>query len=79
MPRIRTGLALVETSLGILAIGGRGRDGNDFPDYLSEVLKLECQNDQIQSCGWEEMEQKLEVGRGFHVSIPLPESYDVCN
>ena len=45
----------------------------------NEVLQLDCPGDQIQSCQWQEMEQKLEVGRYGHVSIPLPESYDICH
>ena len=57
----------METSLGIFAMGG------------SEVLKLECPGDQIQSCQWQEMPETLEVGRAYHVAIPIPESYEICD
>ena len=68
-------MTLVETTQGIYAMGGY-----DGSDYRLEVLKLECPGHQIQSCQWQEMEgQKLDNGRHFHVSIPLSESYDICN
>lgn len=66
----------METSQGTFAMGGGDRDRN----RLSEVLKLVCPEDQIEGCQWQEMEgQKLDNGRHFHVSIPLSESYDICN
>ena len=56
-------------------MGGGDRDRN----RISEVLKMVCPKDQIEGCQWQEMEgQKLDNGRHFHVSIPLPESYDIC-
>ena len=70
-----SGLTLVETIHGTFAIGAGDRDRN----RMSEVLKLVCPEDQIEGCQWQEMEgQKLDYGRHFHVSIPLPESYDIC-
>ena len=69
------GLTLVQTSQGTYAMGGEDEYGN----RRTEVLQLDCPGDQIQSCQWQEMEQKLEVGRYGHVSIPLPESYDICH
>merc|ERR1711860_255446 len=74
LPRELWGLTLVETTQGTYALGGE--DGyND----RSEVLHLDCPGNQIQSCQWQEMPEKLEVGRHFHVSLSLPESYDICN
>ena len=75
LPRGMSGLTLVQTSQGTYAMGGAEYGGK----YRTEVLQLDCPGDQIQSCQWKEMEQKLEVGRFGHVSIPLPESYDICH
>ena len=68
-------LTLVTTSQGTYAMGGYDEDYN----YNSEVLQLDCPGDQIQSCQWKEMDEKLLVGRFASVAIPLPESYDICN
>ena len=72
---------LVETSLGTYAMGGRTFDAGELytGEYRSEVLKLECPGDQIQSCQWQKMSEKLEVGRYAHVAISLPDTYDICN
>merc|ERR1711860_450582 len=74
LPRGLLYLTLVETTQGTYALGGY--DGSNF---RSEVLKLNCPGNQIQSCQWQEMPEKLEVERGGHVSLSLPESYDICN
>merc|ERR1711860_3979 len=74
LPRGLAGHTLVETTQGTYALGGYG--GYDF---RAEVLHLVCPVDQIQSCQWQEMPEKLEVGRKDHVSLSLPESYDICN
>merc|ERR1711860_269054 len=74
LPRGLSGHTLVETTQGTYALGGYG--GYDF---RAEVLHLVCPVDQIQSCQWQEMPEKLEVGRKDHVSLSLPESYDICN
>ena len=66
---------MVETPQGTYALGGSDGDWNP----RSEVFKLVCPGDQIQSCQWQEMPEKLEVGRLLHVSLSLPESYDICN
>ena len=66
---------MVETTQGTYALGGWDEDSN----ARSEVLKLVCPGDQIQSCQWQEIPEKLEVGRAAHVSLSLPESYDICN
>ena len=64
----------METTQGTYALGGW-----DGSNKRSEVLKLDCPGNQIQSCQWQEMPEKLEVGRDRHVSLSLPESYDICN
>ena len=64
----------METTQGTYALGGL--DGSNL---RSEVLKFNCQGDQIKNCHWHEMDDKLEVGRALHVSLSLPESYDICN
>merc|ERR1711860_406484 len=73
LPRGLGGHTLVETPQGTYALGGY--DGNP----RSEVLHLDCPGNQIQSCQWQEMPEKLDVGRSWHVSLSLPESYDICN
>ena len=65
----------METSQGTYAMGGVGKDWN----LRTEVLQLDCPGDQIQSCQWLEMSEKLEYARSSHVSIPIPDSYDICN
>merc|ERR1711860_80076 len=75
LPRGLSYLTLVETSQGAYALGGRDDDYNE----RSEVLHLDCPGDQIQRCQWQEMHEKLEVERRWHVSLSLPESYDICN
>ena len=64
----------METTQGTYALGGL--DGSNL---RSEVLKLNCPGDQIKNCHWQEMDDKLEVARSLHVSLSLPESYDICN
>merc|ERR1711860_172700 len=75
LPRGLKGLTLVENTQGTYALGGSDEDFN----RRSEVLKLDCPGNQIQSCQWQEMPDKLEVGRSYHVSLSLPESYDICD
>merc|ERR1711860_417967 len=75
LPRRLQGLTLVESTQGTYALGGYG----GYSYSRSEVLKLDCPGDQIQSCQWQEITEKLEVGRSYHVSLSLPESYDICN
>merc|ERR1712004_482664 len=74
LPRGLTGLTLVGATQGTYALGGY-----DGSNRRSEVLHLDCPGDQIQSCQWQEMSEKLEVGRSSHVSLSLPESYDICD
>ena len=64
----------METTQGTYALGGEDEDWKH-----RSVLKLDCFGNQIQSCQWQEMSEKLEVGRVGHVSLSLPESYDICN
>jgi len=73
LPRGLTGLTLVDAAQGTYALGGY------YGNYRTEVLHLDCPGNQIQSCQWQEMPEKLEVGRSYHVSLSLPESYDICN
>jgi len=73
LPRRLKDLTLVKTSQGTYAMGGE--DKND----RNEVLQLDCPGDQISSCQWLEMPEKLDFARSGHVSIPLPDSYEICN
>ena len=73
-----SGVTLVETSQGLLAMGGIA-NVNDRWSYRKEIFKLTCPDDHIEKCQWKELEQKLDPARSGHVSIPLPESFDVCN
>ena len=65
----------MQTSQGTYAMGGDDEDDNE----RNEVLQLDCPVEQIQSCQWQEMPEKLEFARWRHVSIPIPDSYDICN
>ena len=47
-------------------------------DERQEIIQLFCQDDIIENCQWQEIEQKLQNPREDHVVIPLPESYDIC-
>ena len=69
----------METTHDTYAIGGWAWDYDNFRDLSYQVLKLSCPGDQIQSCQWQEMEEKLKTPRGLHVSIPVPDSSDICN
>ena len=71
------GFSLVDTDRGLFALGG-DPDNNYNNNYRRDILRLRCAGDQIQNCQWEKMPQQLEVPRGWHVSIPLPDSYDIC-
>jgi len=73
LPRKLKGLTLVQTSQGTYAVGGQ-----DLFNYRTEVLQLDCPGDQISSCQWKEV-GNLQFARYDHVSIPIPESYDICN
>ena len=75
MPRGLVDLTLVQTSQGTYAMGGQESGGYD----RNEVLQLDCPGDQISSCQWLEMPEKLDFARSGHVSIPLPDSYEICN
>jgi len=75
LPRRMYSLNMVETTQGTYALGGR----DEFQNKRSEVLKLDCPGNQIQSCQWQEMPEKLEFARFRHVSLSLPESYEICD
>ena len=75
---------MVETNEGTFVMGGatliRGVDGSRvFDNMWSKVLQLQCRGNQIRNCQWRKMREGLELPRESHVSIPLPESYDICN
>merc|ERR1712062_492043 len=67
------GLTLVQTSQGVYALGGSDEDDNE----RTEVLQLDCPGDQISSCQWEQV-GNLQIARSWHVSIPVPETFDIC-
>ena len=75
-----TYLTSVETPQGTYTMGGMVGYGGADEDTNSrtEVLQLDCPGDQISSCQWKEV-GNLQVARRSHVSIALPESYDICN
>ena len=62
------------TNQGVFLVGGI--DKNWYG--REEIIQLYCQDDIIENCQWQEIEQKLQVPREDHVAIPLPESYDIC-
>ena len=66
------GLTLVQTSQGTYAMGGRDEDKNS-----RTVFQLDCPGDQISSCSWKEV-GNLQFARSSHISIALPETYDIC-
>merc|ERR1712062_375321 len=74
LPRGLYALTLVNNSQGTYAMGGMDKD--DYP--RNEVFQLYCPGDQISSCQWKEV-GNLQFARHGHVSIPIPESYDICN
>ena len=69
----------MQTSQGTYAMAGRDTDlREDDDDYQrTEVLQLDCPGDQISSCQWRQV-GNLQFARAWHVSIALPESYDIC-
>jgi len=76
LPRKLDFLTLVQTTQGTYAMGGK-----DDNNLSNEVLQLDCPGDQISSCQWKHV-GNLEFARSSHVghvSIPIPESYDICN
>jgi len=67
---------LVSTSQGIMAVGGKDKNAR----YKDEILQLKCQDGQDPNqCKWEKYRKKLDVGRDYHVVIPLPASFEICN
>ena len=62
------------TNQGVFLIGGLDK----YYVKRQEILQLYCQDDIIENCQWQEIQQKLQVPRYAHVVIPLPESYDIC-
>ena len=60
------------TPQGTYAMGGRNNGYND----RTEVVQLNCPR-WIFDCEWKQV-GNLQVARAGHVSIALPESYDIC-
>ena len=65
----------METTQGTYALGG----WDEYQNERSEVFQLDCPGDQIERCQWQEMEEKLEFPRSYHVSIALTKSSDICS
>ena len=78
MPRKMADFSLIKTSQGLLAVGGARESPTSPIKRWSEIYKLNCEDDIIDNCQWEETEHNLLVPRADHVTIPLPESYDIC-
>jgi len=72
LPRKLDDLTLVQTTQGTYAMGGW-----DGSNHRNEVLQLDCPGEQISSCQWKQV-GNLQFARSSHVSIALPESYDIC-
>jgi len=73
-PRLPTGLRLftmVQTSQGTYVMGGYHRG------HRTDVLQFDCPGDQISSCHWKQV-GNLQFMRNSHVSIAIPESYNIC-
>ena len=68
-------LTLMQTSQGTYQMGGWD---DSILKSRNEVLQLDCPGDQISSCQWKQV-GNLQFARSYHVSIALPESYDVCS
>ena len=64
---------MAQTSQGTYAMGGL----DDYYNERNEVLQLDCPGDQISSCQWKKI-GNLQSARSWHVSIALPDSYDIC-
>ena len=62
------------TNQGVILVGG---EDENYESH-QEIIQLYCQDDIIENCQWQEIEQKLQNPRNEHVAIPLPESYDIC-
>ena len=58
---------MISTKRGPIVVGAGNR---------KEMYLLKCKEANMPSaCRWEELPHKLEVGRGNHVLIPLPDSW----
>ena len=67
------GHRMILTKRGPIVVGGYYYSG----EWISNKMYiLTCKEANIPSaCQWEELPHKLEIGRGDHVLIPLPESW----
>ena len=61
---------MISTKRGPIVVGGY------TVGYRKEMYLLKCKEANMPSaCRWEELPHKLEVGRDYHVLIPLPDSW----
>ena len=64
---------MISTKRGPIVVGGYSV-GNSKD--MQEMYLLKCKEANMPSaCRWEELPHKLEVGRDYHVLIPLPDSW----
>ena len=67
---------LVTTSQGVLAIGGE-QEYSYLKEYSGlSLLNLECQDEAIENCQWQESELTLKYYREQHVALSLWESFE---
>ena len=67
---------MISTKRGPITVGGYNRYNINIHKNIREMYLLTCKEANIPSaCRWEELPHKLEVGRGNHVLIPLPDSW----
>ena len=71
------GHRMILTKRGPIVVGGfTVGDHNGYVGDKKEMYLLKCKEANMPSaCRWEELPHKLEVGRGNHVLIPLPDSW----
>ena len=63
---------MISTVRGPILVGGSSSSSG----YSKKMYLLSCKEANMPSaCRWEELPHKLEVGRGNHVLIPLPDSW----
>ena len=58
---------------GVLVVGGNGSAGPG--GHRDHIYKLICV---AEGCKWEELAQKLQVGRSDHVAMLVPDSAVAC-
>ena len=63
---------MVSIGYDLLVIGGFVLNEG----YTSKLYKLSCSN---QVCKWEHLSKELQLHRGYHVAIALPDDFVDCN